>query len=123
MYISTLTVLPLMSEKLSYAEQKATAAKQAGEVQHFSNSMVISRGKCAICKEPLLLEEMEVHHLLPKTSGGKDNYTNLALATEDVHKLIHATDPATIQKYLYKLRHCKGNVQQSTVWAGPPTRA
>lgn len=71
---------------------------------------VAQRGKCAICKEPLLLGEMEVHHLAPKSSGGKDNYANLALVTGDVHKLIHTTDPATIQKYLHKLKHCKLNM-------------
>ncbi|WP_300821071.1 HNH endonuclease, partial [uncultured Oscillibacter sp.] len=40
---------------------------------------VAQRGKCAICKEPLLLGNMEVHHITPKSSGGKDNYSNLAL--------------------------------------------
>ena len=70
---------------------------------------VAQRGKCAVCKEPLLLGDMEVHHLLPKSGGGKDNYTNLALVTKDVHKLIHATDPAIIQKYLDKLKCCNLN--------------
>ena len=71
---------------------------------------VAQRGKCAICKEPLLLGDMEVHHITPKSSGGKDNYSNLALVTGDVHKLIHATDPVIIQKYLDKLKHCKLNM-------------
>lgn len=59
MYISTLTVLPLMSEKLSYAEQKATAAKQAGEVQRFSNSMVILRGKFTMWQNGRSFQSME----------------------------------------------------------------
>ena len=71
---------------------------------------VAQRGKCAICKEPLLLGEMDVHHITPKNSGGKDNYSNLALVTGDVHKLIHATDPVIICKYLEKLKHCKLNM-------------
>ena len=71
---------------------------------------VAQRGKCAICKEPLLLGEMEVHHITPKTSGGKDNYSNLTLVTGDVHKLVHATDPVIICKYLEKLKHCKLNM-------------
>lgn len=71
---------------------------------------VAQRGKCAICKEPLLLGEMEVHHITPKTSGGKDNYSNLALVTGDVHKLVHATDPVIIRKYLEKLKNCKLNM-------------
>lgn len=71
---------------------------------------VAQRGKCAICKEPLLLGEMEVHHITPKTSGGKDNYSNLALVTGDVHKLVHATDPVIIRKYLEKLKNRKLNM-------------
>lgn len=71
---------------------------------------VAQRGKCAICREPLLLGNMEVHHITPKSSGGKDNYSNLALVTGDVHKLIHATDPVIIQKYLGRLKHCKLNM-------------
>ena len=61
---------------------------------------VAQRGKCAVGKEPLLLGDMEVHHITPKSSGGKDNYSNLALVTGDVHKLIHARDLEIIQKYL-----------------------
>lgn len=70
---------------------------------------VAQRGKCAICKEPLQLGKMEVHHITPKTSGGKDNYSNLALVTGDVHKLIHATDTVIIQKCLDKLKINKVN--------------
>ena len=71
---------------------------------------VAQRGKCAVCKEPLLLGEMEVHHITPKAGGGKDNYSNLALVTGDVHKLIHATDLVIIRKYFDKLKHCKLNM-------------
>mgnify|MGYP005780520263 FL=1 len=68
---------------------------------------IAQRGKCAICKEPLLMGNMEVHHLIPKSCGGKDNYANLTLVTREVHKLIHATNPDIIQNYLEKLKHCK----------------
>jgi 5-methylcytosine-specific restriction endonuclease McrA len=70
---------------------------------------VAQRGKCAICKEPLQIGDMEVHHITPRSKGGKDNYVNLALVTADVHKLIHAIDPDTIEKYLEKLKRCKLN--------------
>ena len=71
---------------------------------------VAQRGKCSICKQPLILGDMEVHHLRPKASGGKDNYTNLVLVTGDVHKLIHAVSPETIRKYLDKLECCELNM-------------
>ena len=68
---------------------------------------IAQRGKCAVCKEPLLMGNMEVHHIIPKSSGGKDSYANLTLVTREVHKLIHATNPDIIQNYLEKLKHCK----------------
>ena len=55
---------------------------------------------------------MEVHHLVAKSNGGKDNYANLVLITGDVHKLIHATGPNTIRKYLDKLKNCKLNMNK-----------
>ncbi len=73
---------------------------------------IAQRGKCAVTKEPLLFGDMEVHHIVPKSNGGKDNYGNLVLVTGDVHKLIHAVDPVTIQKYLDKLKHCRLNLDK-----------
>lgn len=37
-------------------------------------------------------------------------YSNLALVTGDVHKLVHATDPVIIRKYLEKLKNRKLNM-------------
>ena len=71
---------------------------------------VAQRGKCSVSKEPLLLGDMEVHHIVPRASGGKDNYTNLSLVTKDVHKLIHATEQSTIQKYLDRTKGQKLNM-------------
>lgn len=66
---------------------------------------VAQRGKCSVSKEPLLLGNMEVHHIVPRASGGKDNYANLSLVTKDAHKLIHATEQSTIQTYLNRLKN------------------
>lgn len=72
---------------------------------------IAQRGKCVVCKEPLLLGNMVVHHILPRSRGGKDNYANLILVTDEVHRLIHATNPEIIKKYLEKLkgRNLDGN--------------
>jgi len=67
---------------------------------------IAQRGKCAVCKEPLVLGNMAVHHILPRAGGGKDDYANLILVTGEVHRLIHATDPEIIEKYLEKLKCC-----------------
>lgn len=58
-------------------------------------------GKCAVTGEEFAsMSEIHCHHKLPKSKGGTDNYQNLVLVTETVHKLIHATNAETIQKYL-----------------------
>lgn len=46
---------------------------------------------------------MEVHHKVPKSMGGSDEYKNLIFIRKDVHQLIHSTKETTIQIYLQKL--------------------
>ncbi|HEL9061202.1 TPA: group II intron reverse transcriptase/maturase [Listeria monocytogenes] len=63
---------------------------------------VAQRGKCHISGSELTKENMEVHHIQPLSLGGDDRYTNLIYITKDVHKLIHAKEKKTIQKYRKK---------------------
>lgn len=58
------------------------------------------KGKCAITGEILIIGEMELHHKVPKSKGGTDEYSNLTWVTGSVHKLIHATDLCTITRYM-----------------------
>ncbi|WVX84314.1 HNH endonuclease signature motif containing protein [Niallia oryzisoli] len=46
---------------------------------------------------------MEVHHKIPRSQGGSDEYKNLIFIRLDVHRLIHSTQEATVKKYLQKL--------------------
>ena len=52
---------------------------------------VAQQGKCAITKEQLSLEEIHCHHKMPKSLGGGDNYANLIILHEQIHRLVHAT--------------------------------
>lgn len=61
-------------------------------------------GKCAVTGRKLEIKEIHCHHKLPKYLGGTDEYKNLVIISEDVHRLIHATSPETIRKYLKKLK-------------------
>jgi len=56
------------------------------------------KGRCAITNRPLQ-EDLELHHVTPRSQGGKDTYKNLMLLSSDVHKLLHATREETIKKY------------------------
>ncbi len=61
------------------------------------------RGRCFVSGERLQITDMEVHHKKPKCQGGGDEYRNLVFLKYDVHKLVHATETATIEKYLERL--------------------
>ena len=58
------------------------------------------QGRCAITGQILEADDIHCHHKLPSHLGGRDNYANLVLVSKRVHRLIHATNPVTIQKYL-----------------------
>lgn len=60
-------------------------------------------GRCAVSDRKLEIGEIHCHHKVPKYLGGTDEYKNLIIVSSDIHCLIHATKPETIQKYLEKL--------------------
>lgn len=64
------------------------------------------KGKCAVTNK-MLQEDLEVHHIIPKSQGGTDCYKNLILISYTVHKLIHATIKETIDNYLNLLHLSK----------------
>lgn len=61
-------------------------------------------GRCAITGKKLEIGDIHCHHKVPKYLGGTDEYKNLAIVSEEVHRLIHATNPETIRKYLTNLK-------------------
>lgn len=62
-------------------------------------------GRCAITGIKFKnADEIHCHHILPTTLGGMDNKSNLVLILDMVHRLIHATDTNTIQKYINLLQ-------------------
>ena len=56
-------------------------------------------GKCAITGEFLIAEEVHCHHRIPRHMGGTDEFKNLVIVHRNVHKLIHATETETIERY------------------------
>ena len=69
-------------------------------------------GKCAVLGVVLYIEDIHCHHKLPKSLGGKDNYQNLIIVHQDVHRLIHATKQETISKYLSALKLDKRQISK-----------
>lgn len=64
---------------------------------------VAQKGRCVVSGVELDLGNMHCHHIVPRKMKGLDSYANLTLVAKDVHIAIHATNPATLQKYLDKL--------------------
>ena len=60
-------------------------------------------GKCYITEKLLNLSEMHCHHKKPKALNGTDEYRNLVLLSDDIHRLVHATKEETIKGYVQKL--------------------
>lgn len=58
-------------------------------------------GKCAVTgRDFRTLDEIHCHHRIPKENGGGDEYGNLVLLLEPVHRLIHAKEAAVIVRYV-----------------------
>jgi len=69
-------------------------------------------GKCAVTGRVLWIDEIHCHHKKPLSQGGTDEYKNLIIVHIDVHKLIHATKPETIQAYLEKIKPNKSQLDK-----------
>lgn len=62
---------------------------------------------CPICSETLYNgEELHVHHITPKSKGGKDSYGNLVIVHDICHRQIHSlkTSPEMVRSRLNNLR-------------------
>ncbi len=60
-------------------------------------------GKCYITEKPLNPSEMHCHHKKPRALNGTDEYKNLVIIEENIHRLIHATKDETIREYIKML--------------------
>jgi group II intron reverse transcriptase/maturase len=70
-------------------------------------------GKCAVTgREFRSTAEIHCHHKTPRNNDGNDKYDNLVLVYETVHRLIHATQAQTIQKYLSELNLNKEQIKK-----------
>ncbi len=69
-------------------------------------------GKCVVTGEVLWIDEIHCHHKKPTSQGGTDEYKNLVIIHADVHRLIHAVKPETIQAYLNKIKPNKSQLDK-----------
>ena len=60
-------------------------------------------GKCYVTSKEMNSQNMHCHHKLPKNLGGTDEYKNLVLIEENIHRLVHVVKEETIKRYLSEL--------------------
>lgn len=91
---------PLYDRSIEYADNRISL-------------YLAQKGQCAVTGEKFTsTAEIHCHHKIPKSQGGTDEYQNLILVTTTIHKLIHATNADTIQKYL---QACKPDFKKLNV--------
>lgn len=99
----------LMIQLMKNAENNQSIEFNDNKLSLFSGQM----GKCRITKKEFQnTAEIQCHHIIPKEYGGTDEYSNLILILEPVHKLIHATTDDTIKKYLESLSLNKEEIEK-----------
>ncbi len=78
----------------------------AASVEYLNNRLsryIYQKGVCAVLGVSFHPKDMECHHVKPikrNELNGNHSFRNLVFIHKDVHKLIHATTPDVIQKYL-----------------------
>lgn len=91
---------PLCSRSVEYADNR---------ISLFSAQW----GKCSVTgREFKILEDIHCHHKNPVWNGGSDKYENLVLVLTPIHKLIHATQTETIDKYLRQMNLNKAQLKK-----------
>lgn len=64
----------------------------------------MQKGNCAITGDFLLAENVHCHHIMPRHLGGTDEYKNLVIISDEIHRMIHAADKQTIERYMNNLQ-------------------
>ena len=58
-------------------------------------------GKCAVTgMDFLTTDDIHCHHITTRSKGGTDEYGNLILVLEPIHRLIHAVKKEIVEFYL-----------------------
>jgi len=95
------TNVPLMLKLMRQSSHENSVEYADNRISLFS----AQRGKCAVTGRDFPTpEDVHCHHKKPKAEGGGDEYVNLILVLKPVHRLIHAKEKESIQKYLNLLK-------------------
>ena len=79
-----------LTELIEYFSASVFNERDTVELYESKMSRILSqKGKCYITGEPLKYGELATHHITPVASGGGDEYENVIIIDDEVHKIIH----------------------------------
>ncbi|MGE6600153.1 group II intron reverse transcriptase/maturase [Lysinibacillus fusiformis] len=64
---------------------------------------IMQYGKCSVLKEDIAIDSVRCHHIVPIKCGGTDEFHNLVIVDERIHRLIHMTNPTKIHELMKRL--------------------
>jgi len=64
---------------------------------------IMQYGKCSVLKEDIAIDSVRCHHIVPRKCGGTDEFHNLVIVDERIHRLIHMTNPTKIHELMKRL--------------------
>ncbi|SEG86900.1 hypothetical protein SAMN04487919_14919 [Bacillus sp. ok061] len=84
--------------------QKMLLSPNKGQSMEYTDNRIsrysMQNGKCAVTGIFLTAEDVHCHHKIPRGMGGTDEFNNLIIVHEFVHRLIHATNEETNKIYM-----------------------
>jgi hypothetical protein len=96
--------------------QKLQISKSTGLSLEYEDNRIskysMQKGKCAVTDLFLTAQEVHCHHILPKSLGGEDDFSNLIVVHKWVHILIHAQREQTIEQYKKLLNLTKTQIEK-----------
>ena len=81
-------------------------------IEHRMSHYIADKGRCFVTGLLLSPDELHCHHKLPRKLGGGDDYGNLCIVHNTVHKLIHGVDNEKIINWLRDLQITHSQLQK-----------
>lgn len=95
---------PYLKEHESYFKRRKLKHILCGLPSIYHDLLIKQKGICTVCKQPISeldQEQLDIHHILPKKSGGSNLFTNLMLLHSTCHQNVtHSKDPILIARYV-----------------------
>lgn len=96
-------------QKLQYSDNTGFSLEyEDNRISKYS----MQHGKCAVTGHFLTVQEVHCHHILPRSLGGGDEFSNLIVVHEWIHILIHANHQTTIEQYKKLLNLTKTQIEK-----------